>query len=134
VLRRLRWRATPQRVAVLRALAAGGHLSTSREVWARAHRGAAGLGLATVYRILQRMHAAGIVERVDVRGASHFGLTARHHDHTICERCGAVEATDSCVLGAMTNVRLGRSGFLVTRHRLDLLGLCRACQQAEAAG
>jgi len=122
---------TPQRIAILRALAAGPHVATCHEIWERARAGTAGLGQVTVYRILERFEAAGIVERLDVNGTSRFGLATRHHDHTICERCGAVNATDACLLEALAGVSRGPQGFLVKRHRVDLIGLCGVCQRAE---
>lgn len=129
-LRQAGLRVTPQRVAVLRALAGGRHLATPQAVWEAARRSTRGLGLMTVYRILERLRSAGVAEQVDLRGSAHFGLSDRHHDHAICERCGAVEPTDGCLLRPVPETRLPGSGFLVTSHRLDLLGLCRACQEA----
>jgi len=132
LLRRAKLRVTPQRVAILDVLASGAHLSTCQTIWERAHRRTRGLGLVTAYRILERLRTAGVVEQVELRGATHFGLADHHHDHVICERCGAVEALETCVLASLTGSRLGDSGFLVKGHRLDLLGLCRACQRAAA--
>jgi Fe2+ or Zn2+ uptake regulation protein len=129
LLRRAGLRVTPQRVAVLETLATGRHLATCQNLWRRTQRRTAGLGLVTAYRILERMRDAGLVEHVDIRGVAHFGLADRHHDHTICQRCGAIEATDGCLLDSLAGKRLRGTGFLVQAHRLDLLGLCRACQQ-----
>jgi Fe2+ or Zn2+ uptake regulation protein len=130
LLRRAGLRVTPQRVAVLATLATGRHLATCQTVWRRARRTAEGLGLVTAYRILERMRDAGIVEEIDIRGVAHYGLGDRHHEHTICRRCGAIEATDRCLLESLTGRRLAGSGFLVQDHRVDLLGVCRACQGA----
>ena len=132
LLRSAKLRVTPQRVAILDALASGSHLATCQEIWEHAHRRMRGLGLVTVYRILERLRTAGVVEQIDLRGAAHFGLADRHHDHLICERCGAVEALADCVLESLTGSRLTDSGFLVKGNRLDLLGLCRACQRAAS--
>ena len=128
LLRRAGLRVTPQRVAVLETLATGRHLATCQSVWRRAERRAGALGLVTAYRILERMRKTGLVEQVDIRGIAHFGLADRHHDHTICQRCGAIEATDGCLLDSVAGKRLRGTGFLVQAHRLDLLGVCRACQ------
>lgn len=128
LLRRAGLRVTPQRVAVLETLAAGRHLATCQSVWKRAQRRTDGLGLVTAYRILERMREAGLVEEVDIRGVAHFGLSDHHHDHTICQRCGTIEATDGCLLDSLAGTRLTRTGFLVQGHRLDLLGLCQSCQ------
>jgi Fe2+ or Zn2+ uptake regulation protein len=130
LLRRAGLRVTPQRIAVLETLATGRHLVTCRQVWRRVRRRTATLGLVTAYRILERMRERGLVEQVDIRGVAHFGLADRHHEHAICERCGAVEATDRCLLDSIAGTRLRGSGFLVQGHRLDLLGVCQACQRA----
>jgi len=129
LLRHAGLRVTIQRLAVLRALSRGGHLAPCHAIWRRARRGVAGLGLVTAYRVLERLRDAGLVEQVDLRGVARFGLADRHHEHAICERCGAVEATARCLARSLDGTRLDRTGFLVTGHRLDLLGLCRACQQ-----
>lgn len=129
-LRHAGLRVTPQRVAVLETLATGRHLATCRQVWRRARRRTDALGLVTAYRILERMRETGLVEQVDIRGTAHFGLADRHHDHTICQRCGAIEATDGCLLDSLAGKRLRGTGFLVQAHRLDLLGVCHACQRA----
>ena len=130
LLRRAGLRVTPQRLAVLETLAAGRHLATCQNVWRRAQRRAGALGLVTAYRILERMRKTGLVEQVDIRGVAHFGLADRHHEHTICQRCGAIDATDGCLLDSLAGKRLRGTGFLVQTHRLDLLGVCQACQQA----
>lgn len=130
LLRRAGLRVTPQRIAMLHTLATGRHLATCQSVWRRAKRMTDGLGLVTAYRILERMRDSGLVEQVDIRGIAHFGVADRHHEHAICQRCGAIEATDRCLLDTLTGTRLRGTGFLVQGHRVDLLGVCRACQRA----
>lgn len=130
ILRQAGLRATRPRAAILQALMTGAHLDTCHAIWQRAHAVHRPLGLVTVYRTLTRLHSAGLVEQIDRGGVAYFGLAERHHDHVICERCGTVEAMGACLLGPFDGARLGGSGFLVTGHRLDLFGVCRACQHA----
>lgn len=130
LLREAKLRVTPQRLAILQSLVTGRHLASCQTIWERAQGARADLGLVTVYRTLAHLRAAGLVEQVDIGGSAHFGLIDRHHDHIICQRCGAVAPMDSCLLGPLEGVRLARSDFLVTGHRLDVLGVCRACQGA----
>lgn len=130
LLRQAGLRVTPQRIAVLETLSTGRHLATCQEVWRRAHRRTPAVGLVTAYRILERMREEGLVEQVDIGGIAHFGLADHHHEHAICQRCGAIEATDQCFLDSLSGTRLVGSGFLVQGHRLDLLGVCHACQRA----
>ncbi len=130
LLREAKLRVTPQRLAVLHALASGHHLESCQAIWEKARVRCPDLGLVTVYRTLAGLRAAGLVEQVEMSGTAHFGLVERHHDHIICERCGAVAPMDACLLGPLAGVRLAGSDFLVTGHRLDVLGICRACRGA----
>ncbi len=130
LLREAKWRVTPQRLAILHALATGRHLAPCQAIWKKARTLCPDLGVVTVYRTLARLRAAGLVEQVDMEGTAHFGLVDRHHDHIICQRCGTVAPMDACLLGPLAGVRLAGSDFLVTGHRLDVLGICRTCQGA----
>jgi Fe2+ or Zn2+ uptake regulation protein len=128
LLRQARLRVTPQRLAVLRALATGEHLASCQAIWERAHALRRDLGLVTVYRTLAGLRDAGLVEQVEMDGVARFGLADHHHDHVICRHCGAVEAMDTCLLGPLEGMRLAGSDFLITGHRLDLFGICHTCQ------
>jgi Fe2+ or Zn2+ uptake regulation protein len=133
LLRTAGCKVTPQRLAILRALASGPHLATCQEVWRRARRMCGDLGLVTVYRTLGRLHAAGLVEQVEAEGTASFGLASRHHDHMLCQNCGALEPMDRCLLRPFEGFKIPGSDFLVTGHRLDLYGVCRACQERSRA-
>lgn len=130
MLRKAGLRVTPQRLAILETLATGRHLASCQAIWERGRTVCSDLGLVTVYRTLARLCAVGLVEQVDMDGTAHFGLADQHHDHVVCQRCGAVEATDACLLGPLAGARLGGNGFLITGHRLELLGVCRTCQES----
>jgi Fur family ferric uptake transcriptional regulator len=88
------------------------------------------IGLATVYRALSAMQAAGTLATVGERNGS--ALLARcgrsdHHHHLVCTACGCVVAVD-CPLGASALDAAKRDGHLVTRHEITLYGLCATCR------
>jgi Fe2+ or Zn2+ uptake regulation protein len=91
---------------------------------------------SSVYRNLAVLEHAGVVHRVITEeGFARFELTeelTEHHHHLICSNCGKVEdvTIPSDVESTMDRTvdRLAkRSGFAEVRHRLDLIGTCRAC-------
>ena len=91
---------------------------------------------SSVYRNLSVLERAGVVRRVITEGEfARFELTeelTEHHHHLICSNCGKVEdvTIPSHVESTVdrTADRLAkRSGFAQVRHRLDLIGTCRAC-------
>lgn len=129
------------RLSAQRALIAGVVASlprafTAEELHDAVARLEPGIGLATIYRALAAMDAAGSVATVGERNGS--ALLARcnrhdHHHHLVCTACGAVVGVD-CPLGAETLASAERAGHLVTRHEITLYGLCAECRTAGGEG
>jgi Fur family transcriptional regulator, ferric uptake regulator len=132
-LRSLGLRATPQRVLVLAALGdAHGHLRADEIMRWVAERYPT-VNLATIYRTLDTLLAAGLVTQTDLgAGAASFELTGetRHH-HLVCERCGAVTEMDDALVASLRERLLCDAGFRVSTTHLALFGICRACQERE---
>jgi Fur family ferric uptake transcriptional regulator len=130
-LRAVGQRYTPQRGALVATLArARKPLSTAEIVETRTGP------QSSVYRNLAVLEHAGVVRRVIAEGGfARFELAealTEHHHHLICSSCGKVEDVtippDLETTMDRTVDRLAkRSGFASVRHRLDLIGTCRAC-------
>ncbi len=99
-----------------------------------------GEALSSLYRNLEVLMRAGVVERIVTSGDfARFELAevvAEHHHHVICEQCGAIEDIDAPhaledVLHDTVAQVSTTSAFTITGHRLDLLGLCPACQAVQ---
>lgn len=94
------------------------------------------LAQSTVYRNLSVLEQAGVVGRVITEGV--WGcyelaedLTGHHH-HLICEKCGAVRDVEIPVdvedrLEHVLSALAASEGFVLHRHRLDLVGRCATC-------
>jgi Fe2+ or Zn2+ uptake regulation protein len=121
-------RITPQRRAVLHALAALGCARSAEEVLARARYDHPGLGLVTVYRTLEALVEEGLAQSIHLGdGRARYELTETgHHHHMICLSCGTVERLEGCLLRRGARLRTG--GFAVTGHRLELFGYCADCR------
>jgi len=87
---------------------------------------------ATVYRTLETFVKAGILERVDFQeGKFRYEYMHHHHHHAVCENCGKVEdISDSQTEVSSLEKRLkNKTGFAVTKHILELFGICQNCQK-----
>ncbi len=95
------------------------------------------LAQSSAYRNLAELTDAGVTRRI-VTGDEHVrfelaeDLTGAHHHHFVCTNCGVVE--DIVLSDRLEHAiddaghRLASSvGHQVHAHRLDLLGLCTAC-------
>lgn len=123
-------RLSAQRALIAEVVASMPGAFTAEELHDAVARTAPGIGLATIYRALAAMDAAGSVATVGERGGS--ALIARcgrhdHHHHLVCTACGSVVGVD-CPLGAQTLASAESAGHLVTRHEITLYGLCAACR------
>ena len=114
------FKATPQRVEVLRALAAGQHQSFE-EIRGRCPE----VGLVTLYRTLALMTEIGLARRLDLGDGARYELAEDHHHHLICESCGDISEFEPCPLDGD---RLRGLDFEVRSHSLEVYGRCSGCR------
>lgn len=98
--------------------------------------GDARLALSSVYRNLATLERSGVVHKIITRNEfAAYELAedlTEHHHHLICTACGKVEdftaspGLERSTADALRRIA-GRAGFEVTGHRIDAVGLCRAC-------
>lgn len=116
------YKATPQRVSVLEALASEQHQSLE-EIKGRCPE----VGLVTVYRTLDLLGELGLVRRLDLGDGPRYELAENHHHHLICESCGVISEFEECPL----NLKLlpsVREDFEVRSHSLEVYGRCSGCR------
>jgi len=91
-----------------------------------------GISRITVYRLLKLLCRIGLARERHFQGRlTNFDNIARkeHHDHLICERCGRIVEFSSERIEAMQREIARRRGFVITRHRLEISGICRDCRR-----
>ncbi len=89
------------------------------------------IGYATVYRTLKLLKECGLAfERHFGDGVSRYEVawSDEHHDHLICVECERIiEFEDNDIEGLQHQVA-AKHGFSLVRHKLELYGVCPACQ------
>jgi Fur family ferric uptake transcriptional regulator len=126
-------RLSPQREIIARTASAMGSAFTVDDLAAAVRDADGSTGLATVYRAVSALEAAGTVERVGERlGSALFVYCdeSHHHHHLVCTGCGRVEHAP-CPLGDELLAAARQSGFTVTGHEVTLFGLCPGCAPLE---
>ena len=89
------------------------------------------VGLATVYRTLNLLKDAGLVQqRSFVDGRSTFELLRpnSHHDHLICTECDTIIEFEDPVIEEQQRLVAERHNFVLTSHHLDMFGQCASCR------
>jgi Fur family transcriptional regulator, ferric uptake regulator len=112
-----------------------GHF-TAAELVAETGRRRLGVGRATVFRTLDVLTEVGAIERLDLPTGEHAYVRCEplHHHHVVCSGCGRTEEIDDAGLRTVVRDVARQTGFRVDDHRLELFGLCPACQAPDGGG
>jgi Fur family ferric uptake transcriptional regulator len=92
------------------------------------------VGKATVYRTLELLQSAGLIQEHDFgEGFKRYEpLAARgYHEHLICLRCGRVEEFASDRFERMSTLIADEHGFRHHHHRWEIYGVCPECQRRD---
>jgi Fur family ferric uptake transcriptional regulator len=122
-------RLTTARRALVEALVeADDHHVTADDLVAAVHRSAPAVHRSTVYRTLDALEQAGVVEHVHLgHGRAVYHLTDDRHHHLVCDRCGAVLEVPEAVVAALRDELAEGYGFVVSGRHFALPGVCRTC-------
>lgn len=93
-------------------------------------------GLATVYRVLQQLHQAGLLKQARVEsGRVLYELDdGRHHDHLICETCGRLQEFRDDGIEQRQREIARKHGFVLEAHAHVLHARCADAQCAHRHG
>jgi Fur family transcriptional regulator, ferric uptake regulator len=118
-------RRTEQRRQIVEALGHSPAALTAQELHGRLE----GVGLATVYRNLQRLADEGVADTLRrENGELAFMLCGGgHHHHLTCRVCGRVEQVRDCRLDEWAGRVAREYGFTEVEHRAELVGRCSSC-------
>lgn len=123
-------RITSPRLTMLKILAVAKQPLSAEQVHTK---GDGALDLVTIYRSLEAMDEAGIVQRHPLeRGRSRYALISpgHHHHHVICRRCARIERLPGCDASRI-EVAAHARGFSELTHVLEIYGICPTCSAAS---
>ena len=115
------------------------HLS-AEDIFMLIRREYPGIGLTTVYRTLDILENAGIVDKFDFSlDRAKYELSEeysgkKHHHHLICKRCGKIIDYTEFLDSEMDYIRKTESelsrkyGFSIEKHMIHFYGICPECK------
>jgi Fur family ferric uptake transcriptional regulator len=108
-----------------------GHF-TAAEIAHEARARGLRVGRATVFRTLDALERASVVERIDLPSGEHAYVACdpAHHHHVVCSRCGRTAEVEDGRLAELVLSIGRRTGYRIDEHRMELYGLCPACRPA----
>jgi Fur family peroxide stress response transcriptional regulator len=124
------FRITPQRLAVLKVLAASdGHPSVER-IYDTVRAQFPTTSIATIYKTVALLKQENEVLEISFPDGSnrYDGNKPYPHPHLICTRCKKIVDPDLSSLEDLAKEVTEETGFQITTHRIDFFGLCRECR------
>ena len=125
---------TQQREAVAEVVfSSHEHLSVD-QIEQQLREGGERIGKATIYRTLDLLVKSKLVDEHDFgegfKRYEHRLSRQPIHEHLICQECGRVVEFRSEEIRRVEERVAAEHGFQLSRHRLEIYGVCGACQEA----
>lgn len=122
-------RPTRQRLAVIEAMASFEDFRSAQEIHELMARRGDPVGLATVYRTLQKLADAGDVDllRTESGETIYRRCSDSHHHHLVCRSCGATVEVEGPTVERWTRTIAEEHGYAAVSHSLEIFGTCPAC-------
>src|ERR1700743_1850792 len=117
-------RSTRQRAAISTLLETLDEFRSAQELHDALRRGGENIGLTSVYRTLQSMASAGMVDtlRTDTGESVYRRCSEHHHHHLVCRSCGStIEVGGHEVEEGGAQVA-AQHGFTDVSHTIEIFG------------
>ena len=134
-LRQRGCRMTPQRLALIRLIAASEGHPRAADLYNAVKVQYPTMSLATVYKIIDLLKDMDEILEINLHDVSHYdGNKPDPHPHIICTRCQKIIDGDMQVsLSNLVREVEQNLKFKVHRHQLNFYGLCFDCQEQLAS-
>ncbi|MBD3345799.1 MAG: hypothetical protein GF401_12120 [Chitinivibrionales bacterium] len=123
---------TSQRKSILEEIFKNHSHFSIEELTANLRKKKTPVSRATIYRTIGHLENGGFVRRINLdQSYSYYEFIpgTTHHEHMVCEECGTVlEITDKAMEERICTLAQ-KKHFLMTRHQLQIYGLCPHCQK-----
>jgi Fur family transcriptional regulator, ferric uptake regulator len=123
-------RSTRQRAAIASLLDTLDDFRSAKELHDELRRRGENIGLTTVYRTLQSMSAAGMLDtlRTDTGESVYRRCSEHHHHHLVCRSCGSTVEVGDYEVEAWAAEVAARHGFSDVSHTIEISGTCSDCR------
>jgi Fur family ferric uptake transcriptional regulator len=119
-------RSSKKRDAVMEALEGSEDFRSAQDIHDAMRHAGQKVGLATVYRTLQSMTAAGDVDvlRNETGEATYRNCSATHHHHLVCRVCGKTVEVKGPAVERWADAMASRHGYRDISHTVEIFGTC----------
>ena len=126
-------RLTPQRMAVLKILAASEEHPSVEQIYERVQAEFPMTSLATIYKTVTLLKEMGEVLELGFSDDSnrYDGIRPYPHPHLICIKCKKIVDPKVAIWSELRQEVARSTSYQIVSHRLDFFGICPQCQEKE---
>jgi Fur family transcriptional regulator, peroxide stress response regulator len=119
---------TPQRLAVYGALTRRHDHPSPELLFQEVRKKQPGISLATIYKTLDALEAAGLVREVaHLQNTKRYDARQGRHQHLVCTACEAIQDLD-LPIDTSSIPHSVSSDFDVAEIHVHILGVCSSCR------
>ncbi len=127
--------ASSNRVRILEVIGNNGFPLSAGDIFRILERSSS-INRVTVYRILDLLVEAGVIERISTGGrAFYYGLAPNHHhaphSHFYCKRCGRMDCLMPGSLNVETDALWKTFSGRIDKVEVRVDGICKNCLQRQ---
>lgn len=127
-------RMTQQRKAILEELSKTTCHPTATQVYKAVHERIPRISLGTVYRNLDVLSEAGLIQKLESGGSEkRFDGTTENHYHVRCVCCGRVEDVSGSQSNELESAVQEKTDYEIIGYWLEYRGLCPECKNRRAS-
>ena len=125
------FRITPQRLAVLKVLAASEGHPTVERIYETVRAEFPTTSIATIYKTVNLLKQINeVLELGFADGSNRYdGNKPYPHPHVICTQCKTIIDPNLSSLKDLAQEIVEETGLQILTHRVDFFGICRECQK-----
>lgn len=124
----LQGRCTAQKLAIAAVLSETHDHPCASVIYDRVRKSMPNISLATVYRNLEAMVAAGFIRAVSGAPECRFDVNTMPHHHFLCRRCHTLRDVPATGAGVSLTYPEYMDGCITTGSQLLFSGYCPACR------
>jgi Fur family peroxide stress response transcriptional regulator len=129
VLKGKGFRMTPQRLELIRIIAASDGHPSALQIYTSIKKQFPTMSQATVYNTLSLLKEMNQVLKIDLHGDSHYdGNRPEEHSHLVCLKCNKIVDGDYFVDDDTISNLEKSTGFEIVRTQIAFYGLCPDCK------
>jgi Fur family peroxide stress response transcriptional regulator len=125
------YRMTPQRMEVVRVIAASDGHPSATQIFETVKNQFPTMSQATVYNTIALLKEMNQILEIDLHGDSHYdGNRPEEHSHLICKKCSRIVDADFDVDKETISRLENTSGYKIIRSQVAFYGFCPVCKSS----